>query len=55
MVDWDSLMAGGNAPITVEKVRMEKMERLRRAHALTLERARDNCLKMVASMLLTVQ
>lgn len=45
MVDWDSLMAGGNAPMTVEKVRMEKMERLRRAHALTLERARAQLLK----------
>lgn len=45
MVDWDSLMQGGNAPMTVEKVRMEKMERLRRAHALTLERARAQLVK----------
>lgn len=44
-VDWNSLMAGGNSVITLDKVRVEKMDRLRRAHALTLELARAQLLK----------
>ena len=44
-VDWDSLMAGGNATLTVDRVRAEKMARLRRAHALTMEYARAQLLK----------
>lgn len=38
--DWDSVLSGGNSTLSVEKVRMQKMERIRRAHSLTLERAR---------------
>lgn len=44
-IDWDSLMAGGNSTLSVEKVRMEKMERLRNAHSLTLEVARAQLLR----------
>lgn len=43
--DWSSVMAGGNSVLSVEKVRMEKMERLRRAHSLTLERARAQLIR----------
>lgn len=44
-VDWDSLLAGGNNTLTIDRVRAEKMARLRRAHALTLEYARAQVLK----------
>lgn len=43
--DWDSVLQGGNNVLSVEKVRMAKMERLRRAHALTLERSRAQLIK----------
>lgn len=44
-VDWNSLLQGGNAVETVDAVRAKKMARMRRAHALTLERARAQLLK----------
>lgn len=44
-VDWDSLLQGGNDTLTVNKVRAEKMARIRRAHALTLEFARAQMLR----------
>lgn len=44
-VDWDSLLAGGNNVLSVDRVRAEKMKRIRNAHALTLEVARMQMLK----------
>lgn len=43
--DWDSVLQGGNNILTVDKVRAEKMERIRRAHSLTLERARAQLIR----------
>ena len=45
MVDWDSLLQGGNGILAVDKVRAEKMETIRRAHALTLEVARAQLIR----------
>lgn len=44
-VDWDSLLAGGNSTLSIDKVRAEKMVRIRNAHALTLEVARMQLIK----------
>lgn len=44
-VDWDSLLAGGNGVLSVDKVRAEKMARIRRSHSLTLEYARAQLLR----------
>ena len=45
VVDWDALMQGGGNVLSVDKVRVEKMERARRAHANTLEFARAQVLR----------
>lgn len=44
-VDWDSVMNGGGNVLSIDKVRVEKMERIRRAHALTLEYARAQVIR----------
>lgn len=44
-VDWDSLLQGGNAGLTLAPVRADKMTTMRNAHALTLEYARMQMLK----------
>lgn len=45
VIDFTSLFAGGANTESVDKVRAAKMERLRRAHAITLEWARMQMLK----------
>lgn len=45
VADWESIRMGGNAAITLDKVRMKKMETLRKAHSLTLERARAELIR----------
>lgn len=44
-VDWDSLLRGGMELETIAQKRVEKQERIRKAHALTLELARMELLK----------
>lgn len=43
--DWDSILVGGNATLSLEKVRARKMEALRNAHSLTLEVARAQMIR----------
>lgn len=44
-IDWRSITSGGNGLVTLDSVRAEKMERIRRAHANTLEFARAQAIK----------
>ena len=44
-IDWASVITGGTQLETIESKRAEKMERIRRAHALTLELARLQLIK----------
>lgn len=44
-IDWDSLLTGGNALLTIEKARAKKMLAIRKAHALTLEVARAQLIR----------
>lgn len=45
VADWDSIREGGNNVETLNNVRMKKMETLRKAHSLTLERARAELIR----------
>ena len=45
VIDFESFMTGGNGLLTVDQVRAEKMDRIRRAHSLTLEYARAQLIR----------
>lgn len=45
VADWDSVRAGGNGVTTLNKVRAQKMEALRKSQSLTIDRARAQLIR----------